>query len=105
MSGLFSSFGFGNSKLKQALQRGAIVVDVRPANEFDAGHARGSINIPVDRIDINIERLKNMGHPLIICSSPDFPSSSVVRTLKARGVEHVLDGGNWQSILRLVNSL
>jgi rhodanese-related sulfurtransferase len=37
-------------KAKALLQQGALVVDVRSPGEFAAGHLRGAINLPLDRI-------------------------------------------------------
>jgi len=36
---------------KEWVARGAIVVDVRTPNEFRNGHAKGAINVPLDKID------------------------------------------------------
>ena len=50
----FLSFlGLGTDKIKEALLKGAVIIDVRTANEFDMGKIPGSVNIPVDRIHIN----------------------------------------------------
>ena len=54
---LFSILGLGNGKVKEALRRGAIVIDIRTAAEFDRGKVRDSINIPVDRININLAQI------------------------------------------------
>ena len=44
--------------LAQLIQQGAIIVDVRSSAEFDAGHAKGSTNIPLDRIRMAAAGLK-----------------------------------------------
>ena len=59
---------FFKNKIKQALRKGAIIIDVRPAASFDQGKVPGSVNIPIDRIAINVERIKAMKKPVI------FPS-------------------------------
>ena len=66
---LFSILGIGNGKIKDALRRGAIIIDIRTAAEFDRGKVPESINIPVDRININFRRIVQMSGPIIICST------------------------------------
>ena len=69
--GILSILGIGNGKIKEALKRGATVIDIRTANEFDQGKVRDSINIPIDRISINLQRIRQMRTPIIICSNFD----------------------------------
>jgi len=102
---LFSSLGFGNSKIKDALRKGAVIIDVRPAGAFDQGRIPDSINIPVDRIAINAERIKSIKRPIIFCAAYNEHSSTAARIMKEKGLKEVYDGGNWQKVLRIVNKL
>jgi rhodanese-related sulfurtransferase len=72
--GILSILGIGNGKIKEALKHGGTVIDTRTASEFDQGKVRGSINIPSDRIEINLQRIRQMGKPIIICSNSDSES-------------------------------
>jgi rhodanese-related sulfurtransferase len=103
--GIFSFLGFGNSKLKDALRRGAVVIDVRTANEFDRGKVPDSINIPVDRIAINAERIRTMKRPVIFVCSTGARSSNAVSLMKQKGINDVYNGGNWENVLKLVQNL
>jgi rhodanese-related sulfurtransferase len=95
------SFLFGN-KIKKALREGAVIIDVRPAYAFDQhGRVPGSVNIPVDRISINIGRIKNMKKPIIICCAYGNDCAEAARMLKENGVE-VYNGGSWQSVMRKI---
>ena len=76
---IFSILGIGNGKIKEALRRGAPVIDVRTATEFDLGKIQGSINIPLDRLNINLERIRHMQKPIIICSNSDFENEKAAR--------------------------
>ena len=58
--GLLSFFGFGKSSIKEALRKGAIIIDVRHVNEYDQGRVPESINIPLNLITSNIERWQNV---------------------------------------------
>ena len=100
-----SILGLGNGKLKEALRQGAIVIDIRTAAEFDRGKVRDSINIPVDRININLKRIVQMKRPIIICSSSDSENETVIDVLKANGVKEIYNGGNWTKLWRMMRSL
>jgi phage shock protein E len=102
---LLSILGLGNGKLKEALRRGAIIIDIRTAAEFDNGKVRDSINIPVDRININLRRIAQMNRPIIICSNSDSENERAIDVLKANGVKEIYNGGNWTKLWRLMRSL
>ena len=102
---LLSILGLGNGKLKEALRRGAIIIDIRTAAEFDHGKVPDSINIPVDRININLKRIVQMKRPIIICSNSDSENERVIDVLKANGVTEIYNGGRWTKIWRMTKSL
>jgi len=97
--------GLGNAKLKEALRRGAIVIDIRTASEFDREKVSDSINIPIDRININLRRIVQMNRPIIICSNSDSENERVIDVLKANGVREIYNGGNWTKMWRMMRSL
>jgi len=92
---------FGN-KLKKAVQKGATIIDLRAAASFDQGRVPGSINIPLDRIPISIGRIKAMSKPIILCSNYTQDIDKATRLLKAEGINEILHGGNWQSLLKKI---
>ena len=99
--GFFSFlFSSGNSKLKDAYRRGAAVIDVRTPHEFDNGHIPGALNIPVDRVSVNIQRFRDMKRPLIVCCDGGPRSSQVIQYLQSAGLDEIYYGGNWQSLWR-----
>lgn len=99
--GFLSFLGFGKSGIRQALENGAVIIDVRTANEYDNGRVPDSINIPVDRIAVNIRRIKEMKRPVIFCCSSGARSSQAVGILKENGKKDVYNGGSWMSVLKL----
>lgn len=103
--GLFSFLGFGGSKVKEALRKGAIVIDVRTPQEFDGGKVPESINIPVDRIAANAERIKNMNRPVVFCCTSGARSGNAVSMMKQKGLKDVYNGGSWTNVLKILNSL
>jgi len=102
---LFSILGLGNAKLKEALRRGAIVIDIRTAAEFDREKVSDSINIPIDRININLKRIVQMKAPIIVCSNSDSENDRVIDVLKANGVKEIYNGGSWTKLSRMMRSL
>src|SRR5687767_12277933 len=100
--GIFSFLGFGVGKIKSALKRGAIVIDVRTGAEYDRGHVPDAFNIPVDRIKASAERLKAAKKPIIVCCNSGSRSDAAARQLKASGIKEVYNGGSWQQVLKLI---
>lgn len=98
-------FGLFKNKLKQALQQGAVIIDVRTPHEFDNGKVPGSINIPVDRIASNIERIRSMKKPVVIVCESGARSNQAKNTLRSAGINKVYIGGSWESVLRTLNKL
>jgi phage shock protein E len=102
---LLSFLGFGKNSLKDLLRSGAVIIDVRSAAEFDRGKIPGSINIPVDRIDINSKRILAIKQPIIFCCNSGDRSRQAIRMMKERGLKEVYYGGDWERLLRIVNRL
>jgi rhodanese-related sulfurtransferase len=98
-------FSFGKNKIKKALQNGAVIIDVRTPHEFDQGKVPGSINIPVDRIQASIERIKTMKKPVVVCCASGMRSSVAKNMLKSAGIEEVYNGGSWETVLKIKNKL
>lgn len=102
---MFSFFGFGKSKIKEALKNGATIIDVRTAHEYDRGKVPGSINIPLDRISVSIERIRDMKKHVIVCCESGVRSANAKKILSAAGIEEVYNGGSWETVLKLRNQL
>ena len=102
---ILSIFGIGNGKIKEALRQQATIIDIRTAHEFDQGKVRDSINIPIDRIPINLERIRHMRKPIIICSSSDSENEKAINFLKANGIKEIYNGGSWTRVLKLIKSI
>jgi phage shock protein E len=101
----FLSNLFGGGKIKAALRKGAIIIDVRTGTEYDRGHVPDAFNIPVDRIQASADRLKESKLPIIVCCQSGDRSSAAVQILKSKGVKEVYNGGSWENVLRLMQSL
>ena len=101
--GLFSFLCIGKSKITEAIRKGAVIIDVRPAFAFDQhGRIPDSINIPVDRIAINIERIRSMNRPIVLCCEYGIDCNKAALMLKEKGIKDVYSGGNWRSVFRKI---
>jgi phage shock protein E len=101
--GLFSFLG--NGTLKKALRQEAMIIDVRSASEYDRGHVPGSLNIPVDRIGVSVPRIKNLGKPVICVCASGHRSRIATNALKQAGMKDVHNGGSWERVMGLIESL
>lgn len=103
--GLLSFFGLGPGKIINALRKGAIIIDVRTGTEYDRGHVPDAFNIPVDRITASADRLKEANRPVILCCNTGARSSIATQHLKEKGLKEVYNGGSWENVLKLLQSL
>ena len=46
------------------------IVDVRPAEEYQAGHVPGAINVPLAEIEANMDRLEDANEIVAYCRGP-----------------------------------
>lgn len=69
---------------------GPVVVDVRPREEFEAGHLPGALSIPVDELAKRIKELPKDREIVTYCRGPYCAYSHVaVRLLRKRGFRAV----------------
>ncbi len=94
-----SLFGMGSkTDYAQLVEAGAIILDVRSKEEFQTGHIRNSVNIPVDQLIRNLNKLKDKGKPIITCCASGMRSASAKNLLKSHGYSEVYNGGGWSSL-------
>jgi rhodanese-related sulfurtransferase len=69
------------------VRRGLItVLDVRPAEEYAAGHVPGAINVPVDRLEKYLSKLPKRKEVIAYCRGPYcLMSFEAVEKLRKRG--------------------
>lgn len=96
-------FLFGNKQdnIKEFQSRGAIILDVRTAGEYQQGAIPGSKNIPLQTISSKINEIKKLNKPVITCCASGMRSGSAASILKSNGIE-AINGGGW---MRLSNKL
>jgi rhodanese-related sulfurtransferase len=82
----------------ELVKQGAVILDVRSKGEYGSGHIRGSINIAVDQLGNNLNKLKDKNKPVITCCASGMRSASAKSILKSNGYSQVYNGGSWISL-------
>ena len=87
-------------------EQNAQLIDIRSKKEFEAGHIKGSRNIPFAEFKNHLDSLKTTEEPIVVVCQIGMTSGAAVALLGKDNV-YRLDGGisNWQaSGLPLVKS-
>ena len=82
---------------KEIYYTGAIIIDVRTKGEFSHGNFKGSVNVPLDKINDRINKIKSKNKPVITVCKSGMRSGQAASVLKRNGVE-AYDGGSWTSL-------
>lgn len=105
--GILANLLFGGSPDSDAdipalIKAGALVVDVRTANEFSGGHIAGAVNIPVNVIGREIgDHAKDK--PIIVYCHSGARSASAKRILGQAGYTNVVNGGSLHRMHKLLS--
>lgn len=97
--GFLDLLGFGNktNDIKEFMEKGAVIIDVRTPGEFQGGHIKGSKNIPLNVISSRIAEIKKLNRPVIACCASGMRSAQATSILKSNGIE-CTNGGGWSSL-------
>ncbi len=95
-------FGGGaTAQLQSIIDNGAFLVDVRTPGEFAEGYVKGSVNIPLDKVTIELAKFKNKKNIVVFCRSGSR-SGQAKSILNQSGVTNVTNGGSWENVNQLV---
>lgn len=83
----------------ELISNGAVIIDVRTAGEFAGGHIRNSLNIPLDKLEGSIKKIKAKG-PVIVCCASGMRSGSAKSILLRHGFKEVYNAGSWTNLRR-----
>lgn len=73
------------------------IIDVRSPREFQSGHVKDSINIPLQEIKDRLPEIQSLPLPLILCCASGMRSAQAVSFLESQGVE-CTNGGSWMEV-------
>lgn len=82
------------------LAKGGKIIDVRSPAEFEMGHKKGSINIPLNNIVKDIKSLKLTG-PIILCCASGTRSAIAKGKLSSNGFKEVVNAGTWRALEKI----
>ena len=81
----------GAADAVRLMNSGALVLDVRDAKEYEAGHILDARSIPTAEIAARAETLKKYKEkPVVVCCESGFASASAAKLLQAQGFNKVV---------------
>ena len=87
--------------LKDIINEGAFLVDVRTPGEFAEGNVKGSVNIPLDRVLDELPQFKDKKNIIVFCRSGGR-SSQAKAILEQNRISNVINGGTWDYVSQFV---
>lgn len=83
---------------KELIKLGAVILDVRSKEEYESGHVKGALNIPLDTLSSNFKRIGDKDTYIITCCMSGGRSSMAKSILHRAGYDNVHNGGGWHSL-------
>lgn len=79
------------------MKNGAQIVDVRTEAEYSGGHIKNSINIPLQNLSKNLDKISKT-KPVIVCCASGVRSASAKSILENQKILEVYNGGGWKTL-------
>lgn len=95
-------FGGGQTAdLKNLIEQGAFLVDVREPGEFSGGTAKGAVNIPLGSVATELNKFKGKENIVVFCRSGNRSGQAKI-ILEQNGFKNVVNGGTWEDVNQFV---
>ncbi len=98
--GMFGKKDSGN-EIKEYLEKGAVVLDVRTLEEWNEGHVSDAKHIVLTVVPLQIEEIKSWKKPVIAVCRSGARSGQATQFLKGHDID-VINGGPWQQVAKHV---
>lgn len=82
--------------IRDWIEKGAAIVDVRSIGEFQMGHNPVSINIPLHTLPVKLEEIKDK--KIVLACASGGRASQAELFLKKKGIQ-CINAGSWQNTL------
>lgn len=82
----------------EILAKGGTIVDVRSVQEFKEAANEKSINIPMEQLSRELNRL-DPNKPVVLCCSSGWKSNKAALMLKKQGFRDVYNACSWTNTL------
>jgi len=73
------------------------IIDVRTPDEYKAGHAKNSVNIPLQQLTARLNEIRSFKEPIILCCASGNRSGQATALLKSHGID-CKNGGSWKEV-------
>ncbi len=83
---------------KELIKQGAVILDVRSKEEFEGGHVKGALNIPLGTLPSNFKQIGDKDTYIITCCMSGGRSTMAKDILHKAGYCNVYNGGGWHSL-------
>ena len=93
--------GKPNAAAKELINKGAVIVDVRTAAEYQGGHVAGSKNIPLQILQQKEKEIMKWGKPVVFCCASGGRSGQATNYFKSKGL-NCENGGPWTTVNNMV---
>jgi phage shock protein E len=91
------------SEAQAHLRNGALVIDVRTPGEFNSGHLKNAINLPLDQIETTLpRRVQDKSQVLLLHCQSGMRSSAAKKKLKALGYVNAFNLGSYGRAAQIV---
>ena len=97
---LFNNIFGRSTQLRNFLDEGAVIIDVRSPLEYASGHIKGSKNIPMDTLKNRVDEIKGFHKPIITVCQSGMRSGTAQAFLTEKGLR-VMNGGPWTSLNKI----
>lgn len=85
------------STVKEQMENGAFLVDVRTPEEFEEGSVNGAVNIPLSEIESRIAEFQDKPSVIVFCRS-GIRAGEAKQILEENGISNVTNGVNTENI-------
>ncbi len=104
--GLFNTLFNANKKqdierIKELILAEAIIIDVRSEAEFRSGSAKGAINIPLNELKKNLNKIITLNKPIITVCASGMRSGKATDILKKEGLV-CENGKTWKNVNQFI---
>ena len=86
-------FGKSTNNVAEYIEKGAIILDVRTKSEYEGGHIKNALHIPVQELGNRIDEIKKLNKPVIAYCASGMRSGSASSMLKSNGIDAINGGG------------
>lgn len=85
---------------RQKARDGALVLDVRSADEYAGGHFQDALNIPVQELDGRVKELGDTGRSIVVYCAAGVRAARAKSILQKAGFQDVVNAGGLSDLQR-----